>query len=175
MKITRGSHEITLTAEEIFEAHKEFVVNWMKDTVQEIDDNITDEKAADVADRAYDIYSYGEGLTEYEAVEHAVDEYQEEILDNVDVVIKEAEQIEGKLKDNEEIEVGINEETKMVAISIYKPKYEAAFHEKDVISMDSVDLDSLWSKVDEKGWNYVPVYGELEQTQDKEQDGLELD
>ena len=77
MKITREINgqivNISLTGEEIAEAHAEFVKNWMAGTAQEIDENLTDRQAAKIGEAAYDIYCSGNGETEYESVEKAVE------------------------------------------------------------------------------------------------------
>ncbi len=61
-------------AEQDAEAHKRFVIDWMESTLMN-DFPIYDEDVAyGIAERAYDIYSEGNGDTEYEAVQKAYDE-----------------------------------------------------------------------------------------------------
>lgn len=81
MKIIRDNKEIELTSEEIYAAHKEFVTDWMINTAKEIlsDKDITEEIYVGIGEAAYDTYALGNGLTEYEAVEDAVEKYQESI------------------------------------------------------------------------------------------------
>lgn len=70
--------EIVLTSEEISAANTEFVTNRMTKTVQEIDADIPDEVAREIGEWAYEIYCRGDGQTEYESVEEAVEKYQQE-------------------------------------------------------------------------------------------------
>ena len=81
-KINGKVHNIRLKPEEIAEAHKQFVVDWMEGVVLDSDRDddkiIPRNKAREVALSAYDIYCEGDGLTEYEAVEQAIDIYIEE-------------------------------------------------------------------------------------------------
>lgn len=83
MKIIRDGKEILLTNDELYEAHKVFVTQWMKNTVMEeilslhADYNLLDEDYQNIAERAYDIYTEGNGLTEYESVSQAIDEFTE--------------------------------------------------------------------------------------------------
>lgn len=75
MKIKRDGKEYRLTSKELYQAHQEFVVNWMADAAQEISTKkISRKRALDVANHAYEIYSEGNGLSEYESVEKAVNE-----------------------------------------------------------------------------------------------------
>ena len=60
-----------------YEMHKQFVTDWMIDTLQS-DFDLKDKYAREYGERAYDIYSSGNGGTEYESVEAAYDEYIEE-------------------------------------------------------------------------------------------------
>ena len=81
MQIIRGSHKIELTPDEIYAAHKEFVSSWMIDTARSIlnDENIylSTEDYVNIGEAAYDNYSEGDGLTEYEAVQEAVNEFKQ--------------------------------------------------------------------------------------------------
>lgn len=70
--------EIILTGDEISEAHKIYIVNWMRSELLTIDSTLTDEQSEMLAERAYDIYSEGDGDTEYESIEKALEEYCEE-------------------------------------------------------------------------------------------------
>ena len=80
MYITRGNKKIELTAEEVLAAHKEFVVSWMANTacdmlVNEYNFSVSDGLCHMIAKKAYDVYSEGNGDTEYESVEKAVTDY----------------------------------------------------------------------------------------------------
>lgn len=81
MQIIRGSHKIELTPDEIYAAHKEFVSAWMIDTARNIlneeDIYLSAEDYTNIGEAAYDIYSEGDGLTEYEAVQEAVNEFKQ--------------------------------------------------------------------------------------------------
>lgn len=82
MQIIRGSHKIELTPDEIYAAHKEFVTAWMIDTARGIlnDENdiyLSAEDYINIGESAYDIYSAGDGYTEYEAVQEAVNEFKQ--------------------------------------------------------------------------------------------------
>lgn len=68
MKITRDRKEIELTAEELEEAHAEFVTNFMRMTL-ETDFGVSPEDSQDLAEQAYDRYCEGNGETEYECIE----------------------------------------------------------------------------------------------------------
>lgn len=86
MYIIRNNEKFELTADEIYEAHKEFVISWMTDTAREILTNsynlsVSDSICDRIADEAYDIYSKGDGDTEYESVEKAVANYIDEAID----------------------------------------------------------------------------------------------
>lgn len=76
MTITRNGVKITLTNEELSQAHKEFVTNFMMNELMN-NFNITDkETAKDIANNAYEIYCKGDGKTEYECIECAYCEYE---------------------------------------------------------------------------------------------------
>ena len=79
MQIVRGEQTFTLTGWELYQAHKEFVTNWMKNTL--VNDFNMDEKSSnEYGERAYAIYSSGkEEITEYEAIDKAFDEYEESL------------------------------------------------------------------------------------------------
>lgn len=75
--------KIELTCDEVSKVHRYFVTEWMKSAAKEIFNSydgiyVTEEDFADIAEAAFDIYAKGDGLTEYEAVENAVDEFVEE-------------------------------------------------------------------------------------------------
>lgn len=74
MKIIRNGKEFVLTAEEVAEAHTEYVVNWMK-TVLEDDFNIPHSRSADLAKKAYDAYCKGDGRTEYECIQDTAEDF----------------------------------------------------------------------------------------------------
>lgn len=70
MKIVRNGQEFKLTEQELQEAHREFVVNFMKsELLENFDVNETESK--DIAEAAYDRYCEGNGETEYECIEWA--------------------------------------------------------------------------------------------------------
>lgn len=70
---------------DLSKAHKEFVTNFMYDTLKSDFDvyNLTDKQIADLANRAYERYAEGRGETEYECIEAVYDEYMKE-NDNVE-------------------------------------------------------------------------------------------
>lgn len=79
---------IELTEREISKAHRIFVTAWMTDTATDIIESEFDEKDTSkitkedyeyIGERAYCIYADGDGYTEYEAVEKAVEEFIEEM------------------------------------------------------------------------------------------------
>ncbi len=63
-----------------YEQHEKHVTEWMKSILlDQYHFGLKDEKlAASLAEIAYDIYSYEDGYTEYEAIEKAYDDYMEE-------------------------------------------------------------------------------------------------
>ena len=75
MTIIRNGQEIKLTADEVYMAHKQFITDWMASTLQ-TDFGFSMENSYEYAYRAYDIYCEGDGLTEYEAVQKAAEEYK---------------------------------------------------------------------------------------------------
>ena len=70
MKIKRNGKEYALTTEELFAAHREFVVNFMRDTL-ESDFGIDEKDSEKLAEAAYEKYAEGDGKTEYECIEWA--------------------------------------------------------------------------------------------------------
>lgn len=82
MKIKRviGGKKVTieLTDEEIFQANTEFVTRFMRDTLIK-DFGVSDEKADELAVAAYKKYCEGNGLTEYECIEVAVDDWKKSV------------------------------------------------------------------------------------------------
>lgn len=74
MKIIRNGKEIELTADEVFEAHKEFVTSFMSGELIG-NHHIPESDADSLANRAYDIYCDREGYTEQDAISEAADEY----------------------------------------------------------------------------------------------------
>lgn len=87
MKITRVINginiDIELTPEEMQEAHMQVIVDFMK---SELMTNFAyeEEIATKIAKDAYSKYSTCDGLTEYECIEQAVDEYDEhELYENI--------------------------------------------------------------------------------------------
>lgn len=70
MKIKRDGKEYILTTEELFAAHREFVVNFMQETL-ESDFGIDEKDSEKLAEAAYEKYAEGDGKTEYECIEWA--------------------------------------------------------------------------------------------------------
>lgn len=80
MTIKRNGKLIKLTDNEVFAAHKEFVCSWFIGTAKEILDynpDIPEKDYVNIGKLAYDIYSDGNGLTEYESLMDSVDKYKE--------------------------------------------------------------------------------------------------
>ena len=80
MKIKRiidgKEYEFELTNDEIYEAHRQFRFDWIICVIEEdFVKEVFSGDRADVAERAYDIYCDREGVTEYEAIGMAVQEY----------------------------------------------------------------------------------------------------
>ena len=61
-----------------YKNYEKFVTNWMKRTLIKDFDIDDAELAAEIADRTYNIYSEGDGDTEYESIEKAYEEFDEE-------------------------------------------------------------------------------------------------
>lgn len=70
MKIVRNGQEFVLTEQELKEAHKEFVVNFIKNELLENFD-VSEKESRNIAEAAYDRYCEGNGETEYECIEWA--------------------------------------------------------------------------------------------------------
>lgn len=70
MKIIRGDVSFELTLEEICEAHAEFIKLFMKSELMGTY-GLTEEKAEEVAERAFDKYCEGNGETQGECIEWA--------------------------------------------------------------------------------------------------------
>lgn len=91
MKVARTIYHqqicIELTPDELFEAHKEFVTNWMRGIVEEqLEDSLmhyTEDELNDLTETAWGHYEDAYG-TEYECVTKAVDDYIEEYEENLD-------------------------------------------------------------------------------------------
>lgn len=77
MKIIRNNHVIELTQEELFEAHKEFMINFFEDVLNS-EFACEEEDIPDIANMAYEIYAEGNGDTEYEAIEKAYEKFMAE-------------------------------------------------------------------------------------------------
>ena len=75
MKIRRGNREYILTSSELYEAHKEFVINFMKEELDAQYD-IPAPYAIEYAEKAYERYAEGNGKTEYECIEWGAKEYE---------------------------------------------------------------------------------------------------
>lgn len=83
MFIVRDGKKYELTAQELSDANKEFVTNWMKSTLEN-DFDVPEDESQGYAEWAYDRYSMGKGETEYRCVELAYDEYLEDHPDEDD-------------------------------------------------------------------------------------------
>lgn len=70
MKIVRNGQEFKLTEQELYEAHREFVVNFMENELLE-NFNVNETESKNIAEAAYDRYCEGNGETEYECIEWA--------------------------------------------------------------------------------------------------------
>ena len=66
--------EIILTPDEICQAHVQFVTDWMKSELIN-DFKVPEALSEAIAKEAYEIYSQGNGFTEYESVEKAYEKY----------------------------------------------------------------------------------------------------
>lgn len=72
MEIVRNGITYKLTDEELFQAHTEHVKNFMYGELYN-EFGFSAEEAKQGAEIAYDQYVKGDGLTEYECIEFAVD------------------------------------------------------------------------------------------------------
>lgn len=73
-RIISGKEKIIqLTQKELYEANKEFITNFMEDVYMS-EFGFSKRKAKELAVKAYEKYSEGNGLTEYEAIRSVVDE-----------------------------------------------------------------------------------------------------
>ncbi len=77
MEIKRNGVKIKLTKGEIYKAHIEFVTGWMKSEIESM--NFPESVANELAVTAYELYSEGNGETEYECIEKAVDDFRRKI------------------------------------------------------------------------------------------------
>ena len=66
--------EIILTPDEISQANVEFVTDWMESVLIN-DFNLPEPLSRELANEAYEIYSQGDGFTEYESVEKAYEKH----------------------------------------------------------------------------------------------------
>ena len=76
MKIRRGNREYVLTSSELYEAHKEFVINFMREELK-TQYSVSAPYAIEYAEKAYERYTEGNGETEYECIEWAARKYKE--------------------------------------------------------------------------------------------------
>ena len=76
MKIRRGNIEYVLTVSELYEAHKEFVINFMREELK-TQYSVSAPYAIEYAEKAYERYTEGNGETEYECIEWAARKYKE--------------------------------------------------------------------------------------------------
>lgn len=72
MEIIRDGKTYKLTEEELSLAHSEFVINWMRKTLEE-DFGVFPEFSERLAESAYEEYCKGDGKTEYECLEFIVE------------------------------------------------------------------------------------------------------
>lgn len=101
MKIIRDNTEIELTYEELYTAHKEFLLNFFQNTCKDIllhtytqidTIHITEELIYNLANQAYNKYAEGNGETEYECCEDICENYYNDyvskhhIMDDMDVL-----------------------------------------------------------------------------------------
>lgn len=70
--------EIILTPDEISQAYVQFVTDWMESALIN-DFEVPESLSRDLAKEAYEIYSQGDGFTEYESVEKAYDKYDSQV------------------------------------------------------------------------------------------------
>lgn len=82
--LKREEKEVVLTDEEVLAVHKLFVMQWMQLTA-ETDFDIPEEDSWKVAEKGYNLYSDGDGLSEYEAIQKVAESYNErwKTADNV--------------------------------------------------------------------------------------------
>lgn len=73
--VTEEEH-LRICNERRIREHTAFVTDWMKNTILEDFEEIPAEEAQGCAELAFEIYCRGDGDTEYEAVEKAVEEWQ---------------------------------------------------------------------------------------------------
>lgn len=76
MKIQRDGKEYTLTAEEVMEAHEEFVTSFMAAELEDSYD-IPHKYSKDLAKEAYDIYADSGNYSEYDCIERVAEDYQD--------------------------------------------------------------------------------------------------
>lgn len=78
MTITRTINnekiQFELTPDELYNAHTEHVITFMKNVLVN-DFNCSEDVANNLADLSYDEYCKGDGLTEYECIEKIYSEY----------------------------------------------------------------------------------------------------
>lgn len=76
MKIQRDGKEYTLTAEEVMEAHEEFVTSFM---VAELENSydVPHKYSKDLAKEAYDMYADSSIYSEYDCIERVAKDYQD--------------------------------------------------------------------------------------------------
>ena len=76
MKIQRDGKEYTLTAEEVMEAHEEFVTSFMAAELENSYD-IPHKQSKDLAKEAYDMYADSGNYSEYDCIERVAKDYQD--------------------------------------------------------------------------------------------------
>lgn len=91
-EINGTKFDIELTNEELSMAHKEFVTDFMYNTlINDFEFQNNTETAEKLAEKAYQEYCKGEGLTEYECIEKIFEIYKEERILELEKEIKEQE------------------------------------------------------------------------------------
>ena len=76
MKIQRDGKEYTLTAEEVMEAHEEFVTSFMAAELENSYD-VPHKYSKDLAKEAYDMYADSGNYSEYDCIERVAKDYQD--------------------------------------------------------------------------------------------------
>lgn len=75
MIIIRDNKEYVLTEEELYDAHKEYIINFFTSVIY-FDFGRTSDESLEIAKAAYKMYQRGDGKTEYECIEIANEEYE---------------------------------------------------------------------------------------------------
>ena len=75
MQIIRNGITYTLTAEEMQQARKEMITEFMKSTFQNDFDVTDDSTLTALTEESYELYCKGDGKTEYECMESIYDKH----------------------------------------------------------------------------------------------------